>query len=100
MQKCPFYSTIEMLPPPYWYQKGGEFIVTALQSFFISVMASVISYLLYIGRHFWNRKCRTITWWLREFALFKCEATANSVAGHAMHERQYFICKWLDGDDR
>lgn len=34
MQKCPFYSTIEMLPPPYWYQKGGEFIVTALQSFF------------------------------------------------------------------
>lgn len=46
MQKCPFYSTIEMLPPPYWYQKGGEFIVTALQSFFISVMASVVSYFI------------------------------------------------------
>ena len=32
--------------------------MTALQSFFISVMASVISYLLYIDRHFWNQKCR------------------------------------------
>ena len=65
--------------------------MTALQSFFISVMASVISYLLYIDRHFWNQKCRTITWWLREFAVFKCEATANSVAGHAMHEQQQKI---------
>ena len=31
-------------------------------------------WLLFTGRHFWNRKC--------EFAVFKCEATANSVTGH------------------
>ena len=34
------------------------------------------------GRHFWNRKCRKKTWWQQEFAVFKCEATANSVTGH------------------
>ena len=37
---------------------------------------------LYTGRHFWNRKCRKKTWWQQEFAVFKCEATANSVTGH------------------
>ena len=34
------------------------------------------------GGHFWNRKCRKKTWWQQEFAVFKCEATANSVTGH------------------
>ena len=38
--------------------------------------------LLYTGRHFWNRKCRKKTWRQQEFAVFKCEATANSVTGH------------------
>ena len=38
--------------------------------------------LLYTGRHFWNRKCRKKTWWQQEFAVFKCEATANAVTGH------------------
>ena len=38
--------------------------------------------LLYTGRHFWNRKCRKKTWWQQEFAVFKCEATANSITGH------------------
>ena len=35
-----------------------------------------------MGRHFWNRKCRKKMWWQQEFAVFKCEATANSVTGH------------------
>ena len=39
--------------------------------------------LLFTGRHFWNRKCRKKTWWQQEFAVFECEATANSVTGHA-----------------
>ena len=43
-------------------------------------MSSIL--LLYTGRHFWNRKCRKKTWWQQEFAVFKCEATANSVTGH------------------
>ena len=34
------------------------------------------------GGHFWNRKCRKKTWGQQEFAVFKCEATANSVTGH------------------
>ena len=38
--------------------------------------------LLFTGRHFWNRKCRKKMWWQQEFAVFKCEATANSVTGH------------------
>ena len=38
--------------------------------------------LLFTGRHFWNRKCRKKTWRQQEFAVFKCEATANSVTGH------------------
>ena len=38
--------------------------------------------LLFKGMHFWNRKCRKKTWWQQEFAVFKCEATANSVTGH------------------
>ena len=38
--------------------------------------------LLFTGRHFWNRKCRKKTWWQQEFAVFKCEATANSVTEH------------------
>ena len=33
------------------------------------------------GEHFWNRKCRKKTWWQQEFAVLKCEATANSVTG-------------------
>ena len=37
---------------------------------------------LFPGRHFWNRKCRKKTWWQQEFAVLKCEATANSVTGH------------------
>ena len=43
---------------------------------------SVKPLLLLTGRHFWNRKCRKKTWWQQEFAVFKCEATANSVTGH------------------
>ena len=39
-------------------------------------------WLLFTGRHFWNRKCRKKTWWHQEFAVFKCKATANSVTGH------------------
>ena len=39
-------------------------------------------WLLFTGRHFWNRKCRKKTWWQQEFAVFKCEATVNSVTGH------------------
>ena len=39
-------------------------------------------WLLFTGRHFWNRKCRKKTWWQQEFAVFKCEAAANSVTGH------------------
>ena len=39
-------------------------------------------WLLFTGRRFWNRKCRKKTWWQQEFAVFKCEATANSVTGH------------------
>ena len=39
-------------------------------------------WLLFTGRHFWNRKCRKKTWWQQEFAVLKCEATANSVTGH------------------
>ena len=35
-----------------------------------------------MGRHFWNRKCHKKTWWQQEFAVFKCEATANSDTGH------------------
>ena len=38
--------------------------------------------LLFTGRHFWNRKCRKKTRWQQEFAVFKCEATENSVTGH------------------
>ena len=38
--------------------------------------------LLCTGRHLWNRKCRKKTRWQQEFAVFKCEATANSVTGH------------------
>ena len=37
---------------------------------------------MFTGRHFWNRKCRKKTWWQQEFAVLKCEATANSVTGH------------------
>ena len=28
-------------------------------------------WLLFTGRHFWNRKCRKKTWWQQEFAVFK-----------------------------
>ena len=44
-------------------------------------------WLLFTGRHFWNRKCRKKTWWQQEFAVFKCEATANSVTGHVCVNR-------------
>ena len=37
---------------------------------------------MFPGRHFWNRKCRKKMWWQQEFAVLKCEATANSVTGH------------------
>mgnify|MGYP003184675988 CR=1 FL=1 len=37
------------------------------------------------GRYFWNRKCRKITW---KFAVFKCEATANSVTGYVCVNRK------------
>ena len=48
----------------------------------LMVKWNLINGLLYAGRHFWNRKCRKKTWWQQEFAVFKCEATANSVTGH------------------
>ena len=38
--------------------------------------------LITVGRHFWNRKCRKETRWQQEFAVLKCEATANSGTGH------------------
>ena len=38
--------------------------------------------LLFMDRHFWNRKCRKITWWQQELVVFKCEATVKSVTGH------------------
>ena len=40
------------------------------------------SFELFTGRHIWERKCRKKTWWQQEFAVFKCETTANSVTGH------------------
>ena len=48
-----------------------------------TVFGNVLGQLLFTGRHFWNRKCRKKTWWQQEFAVFECEATANSVTGHA-----------------
>ena len=51
--------------------------------------------LLFTGRHFWNRKCRKKTWWQQEFAVFKCEATANSVTGHVCVNSNIF-CKKLE----
>ncbi|RHS43202.1 hypothetical protein DWV17_02170 [Clostridium sp. AF02-29] len=51
-------------------------------------------WLLFTGRHFWNRKCRKKTWWQQEFAVFKCEATANSVTGHVcVNSNAFFIGK-------
>ena len=37
---------------------------------------------LFTGRHIRDRKCHKRTWRQQEFAVFKCEATANSVTGH------------------
>ena len=48
-------------------------------------------WLLFTGRHFWNRKCRKKTWWQQEFAVFKCEATANSVTGHVCVNRNVIL---------
>ena len=49
--------------------------VKHLQSF---LTFQAVLRLLFLGRHFWNRKCRKKPWWQQEFAVFKCEATANS----------------------
>ena len=56
-----------------------------------------VSKLLYTGRHFWNRKCRKKTWWQQEFAVFKCEATANSVTGHVCVNSNESIEKCMGG---
>ena len=53
--------------------------------------------LLFTGRHFWNRKCRKKTWWQQEFAVFKCEATANSVTGHDARTVINFSKEWREG---
>ena len=49
-----------------------------------------------MGRYFWNRKCRKKTWWQQEFAVFKCEATANSVTGHVCVNSNTGIVKWCE----
>ena len=49
-----------------------------------------------MGRHFWNRKCRKKTWGQQEFAVFKCEATANSVTGHVCVNSNTGIVKWCE----
>ena len=49
-----------------------------------------------MGRHFWNRKCRKKTWWQQEFAVFKCEATANSVTGHVCVYSNTGSVKWCE----
>ena len=54
-------------------------------------------WLLFTGRHFWNRKCRKKTWWQQEFAVFKCEATANSVTGHVCVNSNESIEKCMGG---
>ena len=47
-----------------------------------------------IRLHDGNRKCRKKTWWQQEFAVFKCEATANSVTGHVCVNSNFqFSCK-------
>ena len=38
--------------------------------------------LLFTGRHFGTESAVRKQWWQQEFAVFKCEATANSVTGH------------------
>ena len=55
--------------------------------------------LLFTGKHFWNRKCRKKTWWQQEFAVFKCEATANSVTGHVCvyNNESVTVYETLDG---
>ena len=35
-----------------------------------------------VYRHIWDRKRHKRTWRQQEFAVFNCEATANSVTGH------------------
>ena len=62
-------------------------LIVALPVWFVMGFADVYRkckkmWLLDTGRHFWNRKCRKKTWWQQEFAVLKCEATANSVTGH------------------
>ena len=56
--------------------------------------------LLFTGRHFWNRKCRKKTWWQQEFAVFKCEATANSVTGHVCVNSNKFFKRMAEGWNR
>ena len=55
--------------------------------------------LRFADRHFWNRKCREKTWWQQEFAVFKCEATANSVTGHVCvyNNESVTVYETLDG---
>ena len=40
--------------------------------------------------------CRKKTWWQQEFAVFKCEATANSVTGHVCVNSNTGIVKWCE----
>ena len=39
-------------------------------------------WLLFTGRHFWNRKCRKKMWWQQEFAVASHLNTANSCCHH------------------
>ena len=57
-------------------------IVGILMDLWWTVNETGVFGLMFTDRHFWNRKCRKKTWWQQEFAVFKCEATANSVTGH------------------
>ena len=63
--------------------------------FFIEMMG----HLLFIGRHFWKRRCRKIRWWQQEFAIFKCEATANPVTGHVyVNSNHSCVCRGFHGN--
>ena len=34
-------------------------------------------WLLFIGRHLWNRKCRKKTWWQQEFFMIEAKAQGD-----------------------
>ena len=59
-----------------------QILLHKFKNFAMHFLEQMFALLLLTGRHFWNRKCRKKTWWQQEFAVFKCEATANSVTGH------------------